>query len=251
MIRRARVLAVYPNKQSCDLCFLDDGWTVSNATIAAGLSSDGCDWGVPSVPKPSSQATAPGIETNKRMLVALCIVDYSGMPTVIGFTQAYGAALAVAQDDRKLYVHPSTGAYYTFAPDGSFEAYTAGAYFRLGSGPAHAPLGNAISGSLPAPPAGASMSATLGTPNGSITVDPAGVITAKNAKGTITMDASGNVTMNLSGTLTATYTSATLNGPVTINGTLKVTEDATIGGKSFLGHEHGNGNDGDNTTPPI
>lgn len=55
----------------------------------------------------------------------------------------------------------------------------------------------------------------------------------------------------------------TINGNVTINGTAHITgettidasenvgSDAVIGGKSFLGHIHGNGNLGLPTTPPI
>jgi phage baseplate assembly protein gpV len=247
-MRRARVTAVYPSEQKCDLVFLDDGWTVGGVDILAGLSSDGLDWGVPSVPKPSTQANAPGVEFGRRMLIASCLVC-NGRPVVIGFSRSHALALAVTQDDRKLYVHPSTGAYYTFAPDGSFEAFTAGAYFRLGQGAPHAPLGAAVSGTMPTPPAGAAMSATVGTAAGSVTVDPTGVITASNAHGTITMDAAGN--------LTATYVAGTLNGPttingdVTINGALGVSGDVTISGKSFDGHKHGNGNDGEETTAPI
>lgn len=49
----------------------------------------------------------------------------------------------------------------------------------------------------------------------------------------------------------------TINGATTINSTLHVTSqttidaDAKIGGKSFLGHMHGNGNNGAPTTPPL
>ena len=40
-------------------------------------------------------------------------------------------------------------------------------------------------------------------------------------------------------------------GTVTINGRLVVTGDASIGGITFLAHEHANGNDGNPTGAPI
>ncbi|NPD67308.1 hypothetical protein HN018_06935 [Lichenicola cladoniae] len=55
----------------------------------------------------------------------------------------------------------------------------------------------------------------------------------------VLMDGKGGVVLTASG------------GTVTINGKLVVTEDATIGGITFLAHEHSNGNDGNATGAPI
>ena len=89
---------------------------------------------------------------------------------------------------------------------------------------------------------------------------------------TIQLNANGIMTINTTNQLniattnqvnvqtqTTTITSPTvqINGNTTIDGTLHVTgmttidPDAKIGNISFLGHKHGNGNNGSPTTPPI
>lgn len=81
---------------------------------------------------------------------------------------------------------------------------------------------------------------------------------------TIRLDAMGKMTIDTTDQLTVTTTNSVnmtspainLNGATTINGTLHVTgsttidPDATIGGKSFLGHKH-TGNMGSPTSPPL
>lgn len=78
-----------------------------------------------------------------------------------------------------------------------------------------------------------------------------------------TVYAGGGIDATADGSVTVTSPTVTINGDVTINGALHVTgattmdsaatidPDATIGGKSFVGHIHGNGNMGSPTTAPI
>ena len=87
----------------------------------------------------------------------------------------------------------------------------------------------------------------------------------------VNMKVAGNVTETINGNLSETVNGTTLrksptntidgkltvtqettiNAQTTINSSEKVTGDANIGGKSFLGHIHGNGNLGSPTTPPA
>lgn len=55
----------------------------------------------------------------------------------------------------------------------------------------------------------------------------------------VLMDGKGGISLTASG------------GTVTVNGKLVVTQDATIGGITFLEHEHSDGNDGNPTGAPI
>lgn len=109
-----------------------------------------------------------------------------------------------------------------------------------------------------------------------IDVDNNMTLYAKNditikADNNIMMEAASNITMKagtaIDGTAGAAVTfkapnatldgsshmtgSATIEGSTTINAVTTINADANIGGKSFLGHIHGNGNMGTPTTPPM
>lgn len=84
-----------------------------------------------------------------------------------------------------------------------------------------------------------------------------------DSKGVMTVQTTDKLDISTTNSVTVTTPQITMNGVTTINGattinsTLHVTSqttidaDATIGGKSFLGHMHGNGNLGAPTTPPL
>jgi hypothetical protein len=56
-------------------------------------------------------------------------------PVVMGFLHCQGGQVNFTQDDRDIHRHPASGAYFTFAPDGSMEMWhPSGAYIRIGAG---------------------------------------------------------------------------------------------------------------------
>ncbi|MGI4946778.1 MAG: hypothetical protein ACRYHQ_40510, partial [Janthinobacterium lividum] len=231
MLRTAIVVATHPERRQVDLCFTDNGWQYAGAQVCGHVSSDGGDWHVPSVPKPSTEQSASSLNTSGRNLVAVC--GFVGSkPIVLSFIQPEGGQLQFTQQDRAVARH-SSGAYTTTAPDGSMEWFhPSGAFVRMGTGVAHedlTPLSADKNWSIPAGAAVPSFAINTG-------------------KAVVTIDPSGNVVVNTSGTLTATYGSMTLNGNVQLNGTLTATGDIKAGTISLEAHKHSGVTTGSGTT---
>lgn len=220
MIRYGRVVAVHPERRTVDLVDQDSGWPIAEAVVAAGtVSSDSGSWDVPDVAKPASASQGGAIPPSGRALVAAYVLDANRRALVLGFVLPNGSVLVPGEPNRDIKRHPS-GAYTTIAPDGSMELYhPSGTYFRIGTG-GHENLGAGLSPTSTAEP-----TVTLETPAFSLTVAPG-----------------GHATM--------TYTDLTLNGPVTLNGTLTSNEDVIASGKSLAHHEHQDSRGG-TTTPPL
>lgn len=192
-MRLAQVVAVHPKYRTCDIVFCDTGMRVAQVHVLSSLvASDAGVWDMPSVPKPTSEATAGGPPSSGRQLTAV-VDSVAGRPVVLGFLHPLGGQMAFDQDNRQVTRHAS-GAYSTIAPDGSIETWhPSGAYVRIGTG-AHEPLaplswnqtwketGDA------APP-----TVTLHAPKFDLSIDP---------DGNVTMHGQGNATMTADKTMT-------------------------------------------------
>jgi len=207
-LRVAQVVAVHPSRRRVDLVFLDDGWRVANALVAAGTaSSDSGSWDVPDVPRPASEADAGGYSRNGRSLLALCgFLD--GTPVVVGWVNPLAGEIGFTEQNREVRRHPS-GTCWTIAPDGSVEIFhSGGAYLRIGSGDHEDLAGKAAGGWTP--PANSPARITLATTGFRMTVAPGG---------TVAIEAEESVTLTTP-TLTVAAPQSTFTGAVTVNGRL-------------------------------
>ena len=230
MIRFAQVIKVHPERRTVDLVYLDNRVPVSEVQVLSGaISSDSGVWSVPDVNLPASQASAGGVDTPGRKLIAA--VDRAGIrPVVLGFLQPNDGQLVFLQANREVTRHPS-GAYTTVAPDGSIEIWhPSGAYLRIGTG-AHedlAPLTAGAPWSVPpgAPPA----QITLATDGFTLTIEPGGKTTLVSQAsgsfqfaGPLTFTSGGDMTFLSGGGLAFT---AALTTTMTGSGTFSVTAPA-------------------------
>jgi len=219
MIRIAQVVKVNPAARSVDLVFLDDGMRMANVRVMGGASDSG-GWDVPSVQPPASERAAGGRATNGRTLHAVFAPDRHGRGVVMGFL-APGQGLAVREQDRMLYRHPS-GAHLSIAPDGSIQlGHPGGTSIRIGTGGTE-DVGAAAAGGWQAP-SGAVPQVTLATADGV----------------TITIKPGGEVELVTPAELKMTYGHATLTGDIALNGTLTATVDVVANGTSLHTHKHG------------
>ena len=219
MIRRGQVVAVHPESRTVDLVMLDDGQRMARVEVMAGASDCGV-WDVPSVKPPANEAAAGGMATSGRTLHAVLAPDGRGSGVVLGFVAPMGG-LAVKEQDRYLYRHPS-GAAFTIAPDGSIEViHPSGSYFRMGTGD-HQDLAGVVTSALPAA-GGPVPQITMGTPDGvKLTVKPG-----------------GEVELTTPAELKLTYAHATLHGDIALTGTLTASVDVVANGISLHNHKHG------------
>jgi hypothetical protein len=240
MIRFAQVVKVNPATRRLDLVDMDSGAPIGGAVLLShDGSTDGGTWNVPSVPTPANASQTARINPSGRTIIAAYELAAGGRAVVHGFAHFMGAQIVFTQQDRQISRHAASGAYTTTAPDGSFEVWhPSGSYFRIGTG-AHEPLAPlAADGNWVTPPVAAEPTVTLSTPHFSLVVPPGGAAVM-------------------------TFTSLKMVGPVEIDGTVlikstlevdstvKITGDASIDGRSFIGHDHTNGNDGGNTGPVV
>jgi hypothetical protein len=222
-LRKARVVAVHPSSGTCDLVFMDNGQRFTNVEVQGASSTDGCSWRTPNVPLPSSDASAAGVEGNMSNLVAYCGFVH-GMPVILGFSRP-STGIAVQEQNRWLDAHDASGAYQTFAPDGSFEVYIpGGGYLRIGTG-AHQNLAPLLSAGALNDAGPAAITVTLATANGTLTCDHTGAWKLTGAQLSIEQNVS------ITGSLTVSES-------VSIGTSLTVADDATIAGKVFLEHFH-------------
>ena len=220
--RKARVVAVHPASGTVDIVFLDNGQRAVNVEVMRTASNHGCSWKVPNIPPPSSEASAARVETNLRSMVAWVGWCY-GRPVITGFSRPANG-ITPTEQDRWLDVHDASGGFMTFAPDGTYEVFIpGGAYLRIGTG-AHADI--SLSAGELATNGPAEITVTLATSQGTLSLDPSGAWKLTGASLEIDCD-------------------------TTIKGSLTVTEDATIGGKQFLPHEHTDVQSGSGNTGPV
>lgn len=205
-LRLAQVIGVHPERRTVELAYLDDGARAGEAQIASGVvGSDSGLWAVPSVPRPSSERQAGGINPSGRTLTAV-VAAIHGRPIVLGFVSPLGSQMTFTEQDRAMYRHPS-GAYATIGADGSIEVrHPGGAHLRIGAGANETvPAANGWS-----PPSGSPPQITLTTSGFTLTVEPG-----------------GKTTLTTSNTVEMTYTAATMNGPLTVNGNVGI--NGTLG----------------------
>ena len=225
MMRKARVVAVYPSQGTCDLVMLDTGVPLAQVEVQGKSSNYGCSWRTPDVPKPSTNVRGASVEPGMQNLVAY--VDFVGrMPVVTGFSRPADGLMPTEQN-RWLDVHDATGTYHTVAPDGSYEVFVpGGGVLRIGTG-GHQDLSSVITrGKLPANGPG-QVTVTLATAAGTLTCSPAGVWSLTGATLNIGCD-------------------TTINGNLHVTGTGTFDTDAIIAGKSFNQHKHGGVQQGSN-----
>jgi phage baseplate assembly protein gpV len=238
MLELAQIVAVNPGKQTVEIVLCRTGAPFGNVKVAGGVSSDGGDWGIPSVRRPPSQQQSGGLTSPGRKLLGL-VGNVSGRWVLLGLVRS-ADGFAVTEQDRKISHHPASGSYATVAPDGSIEAFHAsGAYFRIGAGP-HA----AVPG-VP-PPAGApAPTITLHTSNFNMTVDTSGNATFTSPQFTF------NGPMRINGPISQAAGTGGA-GAVTMVGPVTVTNDLTAQGTSVHTHAHGGVQPGGGTSgPPV
>lgn len=90
---------------------------------------------------------------------------------------------------------------------------------------------------------GGDLSATV-TGNADVSIDGSATVTVQGpisvtAGGNVTADVTGTLTVNSGGNVTVNAPETTVNGTVNVNGIANISQDAIIGGISFLGHKHG------------
>jgi hypothetical protein len=178
---------------------MDNGQLVTSVEVMGDGSTFGSGWSVPSVPKPTSSATATQISDAVQNLIAWCATAY-GRPVIVGFSRPR-TGIAPKEQDRKLDVHDASGGYVTFAPDGTYEVFIpGGGYLRIGTG-AHAAVPLAA-GALKAagPP---NITVTLATAHGTLTLDPIGNWTLTGAHLQVNCDVDVNGSLSTTGNLIA------------------------------------------------
>jgi hypothetical protein len=200
-LRRARVVAVYPDRGTVDVVDLQTAVPYAQVEVRGQSSSSGCSWRTPSVPKPSSNARGASIEPGMRNLIAY--LDFVGaMPIVVGFSRPANGPMPMEQD-RWLDVHDASGTYHTVAPDGSYEvSIPGGGCLRIGTG-AHQDLTPLVTrGTLPnnGPPA---LTITLATANGVLSMDPTGHWTLTGAHVDIQCDVHCTGSLDVEGNVSA------------------------------------------------
>lgn len=228
-LRLARVVAVHPERRRLDLVFHDDGSRAGDVRVATrSASSDAGSWDVPSVPPPDSEPGAAGIASSGRSMTAVCAM-LSGHPVVIGFLDLQGGQVAFAQQDREVHRHAS-GAYTTFAPDGSIEAYhPGGAYLRIGSGDHEDLTPLAAAGNWRLPAGAAAPTITLSTNGFKLVAQPGGAGMTLTVTGPCSITVSGNATVNAGGNAVI---NATGNASLTAGG--QVNLGTASGGKRVV-----------------
>lgn len=229
-IRFGSVVSVDPENQRVDLVDTVTGVRIKGAIVLSqNGSTDGGGWGVPSVPKPTSEGLAGSLNSSGRSIIAAYLAASSAhRAIVIGFGAPNGHTISFTQQDRLIEYHPASGAYFTISPDGSIELYhPSGSYFRIGTGPhenldALAKRFRTVS-NAPAP------TITLATKSFSFQVTPDGAV-AMNAK-------------SWTGTGPVSW-----NGSWNVTGGINTTEDVVAGSISLQKHVHGGVKGGDSTT---
>ena len=230
MFDQARVVATYPGTHRIDCVSLRTGKRMGGVILsAAALASDCGSFRVPDTsgvdPAAAAQLNTDGTERN---VIALVAPIAGGGFVCMGFLPPNGGQIAPQEQNRWIDRHPS-GSYTTVAPDGSVEVWHAsGSYFRIGTG-GHQDLAGVAGAAWKNPTPAAAPTVTLETPNF-----------------TLQVDTGGNATM--------TYTSLTMNGPVThkgdwtSSGTITGQIDVVADGISGKGHVHGGVQPGSATT---
>lgn len=199
-MRKAVVVAVYPERRSADVVYTDTGMPVAEVHIAGNVSSDGGSWSVPSVAKPGSlsqQASPP--DTGRKLIALLDQLD--GRPVIVGFMTPSNGQMALTEQNREVHRHAS-GAYSTVAPDGSMESYhPSGAYVRIGTG-AHQSLTPLSKDSAWKEVSGAAQpTITVHTQQFSLVVEPSGNVSLTTT-GTVSMTSQGAMSLSAQGALT-------------------------------------------------
>lgn len=254
-LRKGRVVARHPEDHSVDIVLYEDGARLAGVQVLCDVA--GSDTGFSGMPLPGVPPSGNIWSlAEKTVREVQAVVGYlgPGLPVCLGFLfpQINGMTF---KDGRWVWKHES-GAYTTFAADGSIEQYhPSGSYFRIGTG-GHANMAGqdadgrfATRNDAPAPTVTLSVGSGGGSPLASLTVSPTGGVTVSAAQAVA-------ITSAVSVDITAPAN--TIHGPLHVTGTLQVdgaittNGDMTAGGKSYLGHEHTeHGTGGGVTGPPI
>ncbi len=205
------VVAVHPERRSCDIVYCDTALPVGEVQVAGWVASDGGLWNVPSVEKPQSLAQQASPHPTGRHLVAL-VDSVGGRPIIVGFTSPAGNQMAFTEQDRTVQRH-SSGAYTTIAPDGSIEVYhPSGSYLRIGTG-AHQDLTEISHEAVWKEVQDAAQpTITLHTSRFSLSVDPSGNVSL-DTRGTLTMHSDGAMTLTSNGAVVIKGSTIDLNPP--------------------------------------
>jgi len=211
----AQVVAVHAKRRTVDLVDCNTGGRYPDVFVASSMSgTDHGSWDIPSVPKPSTEADAGGINPDGRTIMAVCGF-FLDRPLVIGFLRADDSMMAFDEDDRTVHRHAS-GTYHTTAPDGSTEIFhPGGAYVRIGTGEDHedlTPISADKNWTLPEPDTGATIVVETKHKDGDGNLKGFKLIIRPTGEVVLTTD--GDVSLTIHGDTTAQIDG---NATVTVN----------------------------------
>ena len=211
----AQVVAVHAKRRTVDLVCVNTGARYPDAFMATGHSgTDFGSWETPSVPKPTNEIDAGGINKDGRTILAVCGLFF-GRPIVLGFIRANDSMMAFNEDDRSVNRHAS-GTYHTTAPNGSTEIFhPAGAYVRIGTGEDHedlTPISADKNWTLPEPDTGATIVVETKHKDGDGNLKGFKLIIRPTGEVVLTTD--GDVSLTIHGDTTAQIDG---NATVTVN----------------------------------
>lgn len=246
-LKKARVVAVHPEDHAIDVVTFPDGARIAGIQVMVPMASSntGLHGGLAAPGAPPSGDIWDIRDDTARKVVAIIGFLGPGQPVCLGFLFPQINGLSF-KDGRLVLAHES-GAYTLMAADGSIESYhPSGSYVRLGTG-GHASMAGQdqdkrfAAGNSAAAPTYTVSVGSGGTELAKITMGPTGALAMI-----------ATVSVDITAPTSTVHGDAHVTGDLVVDGSITSTGDATIGGKSFLGHEHDEHGDGGGVTgPPV
>jgi hypothetical protein len=231
MKTRAKVIAIHPEDNSCDVRLVRDGTYLTGLQVQS--SSASTNTGLVDLVQPTSPPGGQWTTRTDRDIIAI-VDECDGVPFVSGFLFPQVCQMSFKEQNRKIDRHASDF-YHTIDAAGNAEWFhPSGTYLRMGTSPAHEDLTGKdfdkkwkISKNTGAAPHVQLVVANGGEAKCTINIDPAGNLTVTSASGSATLVFPGGTTVD---TPLTTFT-----GDVKVDGDVKADGDITDFKRSMQG----------------